>query len=97
MARRVRPRSQDDLATTNTVPFYSGGFWSPFPACDGSTALRYFESRSPDFLVLRRTTANRPYRTEWLDGGIPASRAQAIYKRRTPTGDEITIYRWQRP
>jgi 4-amino-4-deoxy-L-arabinose transferase-like glycosyltransferase len=79
--------------SSNTLAFYAQGDYMQLPYTDSATALRYFDKRGVDFIVLRSERFEiAPYLRDWVENGIPSPRARLEHSAmgRSP----IRIYRW---
>ena len=86
------------VADTSTIlAFHAQASYVPFPYCDGPTALRYFDKKGVNYIVVRDSDYDsRPYVNAWIENGIPDARATLIYTDETSTGKRIRIYEWAR-
>lgn len=82
------------LSSLGIVAFYAGGEYWPLPYTDGPTALRYLESKAPDFVVLENS--KRPYLHDWRMNGIPDYRAELIYRTGGAPEREVIVYAWHK-
>ena len=79
------------------IPYYAGGTLLCLPSAPADVALRYIESRQPDFIVLKGRLAGRwAFMDDWLAHGIPSSRATLVYETGATARDRVQIYRWRR-
>lgn len=79
------------------IAFYAEGTLLTLPYADSATCLRYIESKTPDFIVLKdRNPAVRPFLAGWLRDGIPDPRAKLIYESGDTPGTRLRIYAWRR-
>ena len=86
------------LSISDQAVYYAGGVWVMLPTVpDDATALRYVVLRRPDYVILdREYAAERPYVTEWLDRGIPDSRAREVYALGDAAHRTLAVYAWRR-
>ena len=83
----------------SAIPYYAKADYIALPYCSSATAVRYIDSKQPDFVILRGLLREqRPYLDEWLSAGIPGHAAERVYNVTTPGADaprnQIAIYRW---
>jgi len=77
------------------VTFYSGGDLMYLPYTSSATAVRYLARKTPDFIVLEQAEKDKlPYYAQWLERGIPDSRAALVYDEDATGSNRIRIYRW---
>jgi len=87
--------SKKIMDTRTIVPYYSGGTLVYLPETDSVRALRYIDSRNPDFIVLTDFSFRRTYLTEWLQHSIPSPKAELIYTTGLASSENrVAIYRW---
>lgn len=92
------PGPKKIMDTATTIAFHAGAQYMPLPYCASAVALRYFDKKNVDFIVLRNLDASsRPYLKDWIARGIPSARATLIKTVETPVNGRIQIYRWSRP
>jgi hypothetical protein len=95
--RNQKPEAKRVAAMNSVVPYYSSSTLVQFPYARPAQALRYFDSRNVDFIVLEGSYSNSfPTVAEWLTHGIPDPRAQLLYDSGGPLKSRIEICRWQR-
>ena len=91
------PGSKTVVDVTTSMAFHANAEFIPFPYCSPETALRYFDKRNVDFIILKDPEVpSRPYLKEWMENGIPSARARLIYRTQAPVTGRILIYRWDR-
>ena len=73
------------MGTGTVVAYYARGDLWYLPYADSSLALRYVESKAPDFIVLESGNA-RPFIDSWMNGGIPNREGKLIYAGGTGPG-----------
>jgi len=96
--RNQNPGAKRVAAMNSVVPYYSWSTLVQFPYARPAQALRYFDSRNVDFIVLEGSYSNSfPTVADWLTHGIPDPRAQLLYDSGGPFKSRIEIYRWQKP
>lgn len=81
------------MGTGLVVPYYAKGDLWYLPYADASLALRYIESKAPDFIVLEAGNA-RPFIESWMKEGIPNGEGKLIYTSETAGPDRVMIYEW---
>jgi 4-amino-4-deoxy-L-arabinose transferase-like glycosyltransferase len=81
------------MGTGTVVAYYARGDLWYLPYADSSLALRYVESKAPDFIVLESGNA-RPFIDSWMNGGIPNREGKLIYAGGTGPRDRVMIYEW---
>lgn len=86
------PGPKKIMGTGTVVAYYARGDLWYLPYADSSLALRYVESKAPDFIVLEPGNA-RPFVDSWMNGGIPNGEGKLIYAGGTPR-DRVMIYEW---
>jgi 4-amino-4-deoxy-L-arabinose transferase-like glycosyltransferase len=70
--------------------------FSYFPYTDDDSALRYLDAAKVDYVVLRRGAHFTKYYEDWLEHGIPDSRAELLQLTTIPGADKFVVYRWHR-
>ena len=84
------------LACLGVEGYYAQGKNVQIPYAESLEALRYFDSKSVDFIILEsRNSGGFPEVTDWIKQGIPDKRASLIYESDT-AGNELEIYRWEK-
>lgn len=86
------------IASVSDQPvYYAGGTWMMLPwAPSTKTALAYLRKKEPAYVILDRHDADeRSYVAEWLDRGIPDSRAHLLYAFRSSGRLDAAIYQWR--
>jgi 4-amino-4-deoxy-L-arabinose transferase-like glycosyltransferase len=87
------PKNVMDVSTI--VSFHASATFVPFPYCDSSVALRYIDKRKVNFIVIHeQDPTSRPYLKDWVENGIPSSRAKEIYTTSATRAERIIIYEW---
>jgi 4-amino-4-deoxy-L-arabinose transferase-like glycosyltransferase len=77
------------------LTFHAHAQWVHYPYCDGEIALRFLDAAQVDYIVLRRSETFTQYYKEWLERGIPDSRAELLHV--SPVADaQFAVYRWHR-
>jgi len=76
------------------VAFYSGAALTLFPHCAPDVALRYFQLKGVDTIVLRTSATPELWMFDWIQNGIPSPRAELIAKIAQPDGTAFIIYRF---
>jgi 4-amino-4-deoxy-L-arabinose transferase-like glycosyltransferase len=91
------PGSKNVIGVMTMLSFHASATFVPLPYSDSDTALRYFDKRKVNFIVVgdHWSPTERPYLKDWIENGIPNSRAKEIYNTRTPTDGRIIIYEWK--
>lgn len=84
------------MDSSGLVSFYAGAALLNLPYAESSLALKYIESKQPDFIVIRTALLNRPYLQQWAETGVPDERADLIYKSEDALAGSVLIYRWTR-
>ena len=83
-------------AGDSTVAFYAGGTMMLLPYTRSDVALRYIQAKNPSFIVLNSMELRkRPYLSDWLEHGIPDSRAKMVYDSDGPNDTRVVICQWQ--
>jgi len=77
-----------------TAAFYSGAATTLFPHAAADVALRYFESKGVDTIVLRSSDKEEPWVADWIRDGIPDPRAEFVTKIAKSDGTTYIIYRF---
>jgi len=84
------------LVGQNTMAFYADADYCPFPYADEATALRYFDKRKIDYIVLTEADIGQaPYLPSWWMHGIPSSSAVLLREVTTAGGEKVRFYRWR--
>jgi 4-amino-4-deoxy-L-arabinose transferase-like glycosyltransferase len=68
--------------------------FSYFPYTDGDSALRYLDAAKVDYVVLRRDARFTKYYEDWLEHGIPSSRAELLHPA-IRGAEKFVVYRWR--
>jgi 4-amino-4-deoxy-L-arabinose transferase-like glycosyltransferase len=69
---------------------------SYFPYTTGELALRYLDAAKIDYIVLRHGEKYTKYYEDWLEKGIPSSRAELVQLPSIPGAEKFAIYKWRR-
>jgi hypothetical protein len=72
----------------------SAKFFSYFSYSDDDSALRYLDAARVDYVILRRGAHFTRYYEDWLEHGIPDSRAELLQLSSIPGADKFVVYRW---
>jgi hypothetical protein len=91
---RHDPGPKKIMGTGTVVPYYARGDLWYLPYADSSLALRYIESKAPDFIVLESGNG-RPFVDSWMKDGIPDGRGKRIYTGGVGGQDRVMIYEWR--
>ena len=75
------------------LAFYAEAQWVMFPYCDAESALRFLDKQRVDYVVLRRGVVFTKYYGDWLNEGIPDSRAELLHLS-PDAAARFVIYRW---
>jgi hypothetical protein len=78
------------------LAFHADAQFVYFPYCSGELALRFLDAAKVDYVVLRRHEKFTQYYDDWLNNGIPDSRAQVVYVSSDANAGDIVVYRWHR-
>ena len=81
------------LVGPSTVAFHANAKYCPFPYTDSDTALRYFDKRGVNYLVISNEDDATPYLKAWWDYGVP-SPAAVLMRSVVSGGVSYRIYRW---
>jgi len=77
------------------LSFHADAEWVHFPYCSAELALRFLDAAQVDYIVLRRGQTFTQYYKDWLEHGIPDSRAELLHV--SPDADaQFVVYRWHR-
>jgi 4-amino-4-deoxy-L-arabinose transferase-like glycosyltransferase len=76
-----------------STAYYSDGTARALPYAAGRTALRYIDSRAPNFVVVSSRDMDRPYLRAWVSGGVPDVAARKVFEEHRGA-DVIAVYRW---
>ncbi len=77
------------------IPFYADADYIALPYASESVALRYIDSKAPDYVVVRGILSDeRPYLGAWAEDGIPGYSDRLVYDSGGPEDERIQIYRW---
>jgi 4-amino-4-deoxy-L-arabinose transferase-like glycosyltransferase len=78
-----------------TIAFYAGAVLVPLAWSDEVTALRYFDAKQVDYLVIRDSDRHHfPYMAAWLDAGVPGGRCRPIDAVAIPDEGAVRLCRW---
>jgi hypothetical protein len=92
--RTLSPTPRRIAGSGPTAAFYSGAATTLFPHAAADVALRYFESKGVDTIVLRSSAIEEPWVADWIRDGIPDPRAELVTKITKPDGTTYIIYRF---
>lgn len=77
------------------LAYHAGApLFSYFPYCTGEQALGYLDAAHIDYIVLRRGEFFTRYYADWLEHGIPDSRAERLQLPSIPGADKFLVFRW---
>jgi hypothetical protein len=81
-----------------TVPtYYAKARSSGLSYAESAQALRYIDSKNPDFIVLdAHYVGHFSEVADWIKYGIQDERAQLIYELGSDPSQKIQIYRWEK-
>jgi hypothetical protein len=90
---RYEPAPKKIFATRTAVPYYAKGNLWYLPYASSALALRYLDTKNPDFIVLQ-SPGLRPYEQSWMDDGVPEAKARLIYRGGSEGEGRVMIYEW---
>ncbi|HXZ46766.1 MAG TPA: hypothetical protein VEH02_08560, partial [Pseudolabrys sp.] len=94
--RNWAPGPKKIMDVSSHVPYYADGYLVGMPEAPVDLALRYIEKVKPDFIVLWANYSDqRRYLHDWVEHGIPSSKAELVYTAGENTAKKLMIYRWR--
>jgi len=75
------------------LAYHAGAQFSNFPYCTSDLALHYLDAAKVDYIILRPGEKFTAYYAQWLEQGIPSSRAELLHAP-TAGSDHFIVYRW---
>jgi 4-amino-4-deoxy-L-arabinose transferase-like glycosyltransferase len=93
---RQDPDRKTIMDAGSAVPYYAKAGYIPLPYAAEDVALRYIDSKDPDYVVVRGELGlTRPYLDDWAREGIPNAGDRLVYDTGGPPSERIRIYRWR--
>jgi 4-amino-4-deoxy-L-arabinose transferase-like glycosyltransferase len=93
--RDQQPREKIVMDAGTAIPYYAHAECMYLPYSTSVTAIRYFQTRKFDYIILRGTfLQKRPYMQDWLEHGIPSPSAVLLYDVGNTIADKVQVYKW---
>jgi hypothetical protein len=90
----AQPGNKVVMDTETTVAYHAAAQYVPMPCSSGATALRYADSKSVQYIVLRDWSLHRrPFLETWFEGREVGERAELVHSSGSDPGSRVLVYR----